>query len=314
MTDFDKLKDDIIHACSLNQQEATGFYAVYCPICNKTNRKTGGFKFEADTIGYNCFRASCDASCVFELGSPVSRKFRRLMDEIGVSIPVNLLLVKSSFQKDLEASLEDELYTKHFYKQMKVPDGWVPLSEDGNKRWIDYYTNRHCPIDDIFIIKKGMNKGLTAVAMYYFDKLIGFQVVNPNGNVKYWTDSVNTQLLAFGSRMPTNTVIVVEGLLDAICFPNTAGTLSKKISPEQAYMLRGKNVIMLPDRGGNSFIDQFHDYGWKLCVPPWDYKDLNEAVCELGVITVAKMIMDNSFENKLEAKVRYDLWRSNDKD
>ncbi len=132
--------------------------------------------------------------------------------------------------------------------------------------------------------------------------------MNPDGVVKYWTDSPNSQLLALGSHKPASTVVVVEGLLDALCFPNTAGTLSKKISPEQAYMLRGKNVIMLPDRGGNKFIDQFHDYGWKLCVPPWKQKDLNAAVCEYGVMTVARMIMDNCYENPLEAKVRYNLW------
>ncbi len=174
MTDFANLKDDISHACSLTQQEATGFYAIHCPICNKTDRKTGGFKFETDSIVYNCFRASCDASCVFEVGKPVSRKFRRLMDQIGVSIPVNLLLVKSTFQKELEANLEDDLYQKHFYKEMKVPDGWISLEHDGNKKWIEYYTRRACPIDDVFIIKKGPNRGLTAVALYYFDKLIGF--------------------------------------------------------------------------------------------------------------------------------------------
>lgn len=308
MSDFDILCEDIKSSMNLTVQEGSGFYACHCPICNKTDRKTGGFRFESDKIGYNCFRASCDASCVYEVGRPISRKFRALMGAVGVSIPINLRMVRSSFQKAID-SLDEDLYTKHFYKEMKIPKGWVSLEEDGNPKWLDYYHSRRCDTSNIFYVKKGPYKGLTAIGMYYFDKLIGFQVADPTGYVKYRTITDNDHPIMVHDGFLQDPVIVVEGVLDSLCFPNTVGILRSKISKEQAYFLRGRDVILLPDKSGNSFIHQMKDYGWKIALPEWgNCKDLNEAVIKYGKLNVAEMIKRATYDNTTKASVAYRLW------
>lgn len=307
---FDTLVQDIVNKASLSQKEATGFFAVYCPICKKMEKKTGGFKFEDDKVVYNCFRGSCDASCVYELGKPVSRKFKALMESINVMTPVELRMVKSSFQKAME-SLDEDLYKKNKYRHIQFPDGFVPF-DDGKASyqefWATYFERRHCPYDDVLIANKGQYRGCVAIPMYHYENLIAVQIITTKG-VYVMHGGGNSNVLYFPDGIPQdNPIIVVEGTLDAKCFPNTVGTLKSRITPEQAYHLRGKDVIMLPDRTGNHYIDYYKKYGWKMCIPPWDEKDLNLAVCKYGVLVVARMIRENTFSDPLKIDVMWRKW------
>ncbi|MBG24089.1 MAG: hypothetical protein CMF22_11640 [Idiomarinaceae bacterium] len=309
-TDFEQLKMDIISACSLGASEATGFHSMYCPVCGKTSRKTAGFRFDQDSIGFNCFRASCDSSTVMEKGSPISRKFRSLMNTVGVTIPVTLMTAKSKIQRLMEEELDARLYEKNFYTEMKLPDDWVPLDPDNPKHdwWVDYLANRACSHHGVFYINEGYHKDQIGIGMWYFEKLIGAQIHEPDGKVKYITVTPNESPIMVRDKYLDDPVILVEGVLDSLCFPNTVATLRSRISPKQAFFLKGRNVIMLPDRSGNEFIDQMKDYGWSICIPPWDEKDLNAAVIRYGVPTVARMIKDNIITDPVQARVRYNLW------
>lgn len=307
---FEQLKQDIIVRANLGSTEATGFHAVHCPICNKTDRRTGGFKFEDDKIGYHCFRGSCDASTVYELGKPIPKKFKRLMESIGTTIPTELRMIKSSFHKALE-NLNEDLYKKHYYKDIEPLENFVTF-DNGLDRyqdfWKSYYESRHVGYDDVLICNKGKYSGCSAIQMNFYDKTIGYQIVTPKGDyIKHYGG--NTNLLYIPENKLSNTVLVVEGTLDAKCFPNTVATMQSKISPEQAYHLRGKNVIMIPDMDkNNQFINQFSQYGWKISLPDWNgLKDLNEAVSKYGTIVVAEMIMESLTTDKNKAMMLYKM-------
>lgn len=309
MTPFDKLTSDIrVH---LDRQESSGWYSVYCPMCNERKTRTGGFMLSDDTVIYNCFRGKCDANCQLTVGEYVSKKFKALMKTMGVSVPVELLVAKK--KSSLQAALEDDshLYKKHHYKEIKLPEFFVPFEESKHRaktRIANYFEDRCCPLDDVFVIEGGKYAGFSAFGMYLYDKLIGMNIITDKGTYISHFDG-NNHVLYVPEHSLANPVIVVEGGLDAKCFPNTVATLSNKISPEQASFLRGREVIMIPDRkGGNIFIDQFHKYGWTLCVPDWEEKDLNAAVIKYGKLVVAKKIMEGRTKNLLEATARYRLW------
>jgi hypothetical protein len=306
---FEELKQDITIKANLGSRENTGFHAVYCPICNKTERKTGGFKFDDDKIVYHCFRGSCDASTVYEFGKPISKKFRALMESIGVTIPAQLLMVKSSFQKTLE-SLDERLYKKHYYKDVQKLESFTKheqASKMNREYWESYFSKRCCDMNDVLLCDTGKYKGCSAIEMKFFDKTIGYQIITRHGDYIKQFDG-NTNLLYIPNGTIQNTVILVEGTMDAKCFPNAIATLQSKISPEQAYMLKGKNVIMLPDMdGSNRFIEQFMDYGWSISIPDWGVKDLNEAVIKYGVIVTAELIMEGICKNKTKAEMLYKM-------
>lgn len=310
MTPFDKLCSDI--TLHLDRKEGSGWYSINCPVCKETRTRTGGFMFTPESVVYNCFRGKCDASCAYELDGYVSKKFKRLMETLGVKIPVELLVAKK--KSEMAALMEDEshLYKKHSYKAIELPEGFVPLEKSKNRSFREHaellFSRRRCSLEDVFVADSGKYKGLPAFGMYLHEKLIGVNIVTDHGYVSHFGGNSNV-LYTPSRNFNSDPIILVEGGLDAKCFPNTAATLSNKITPEQAFFLRGRNVICVPDRkGGNKFIDQFSQYGWGICIPPWEEKDLNAAVMTYGKLAVARKIVENTTKDLLTAKARYKLW------
>lgn len=310
MNDFDQLSFDI--RSRLDRVEATGWHSCFCPVCKETSRRTGGFLFEPDSITYNCFRGKCDATTRYVFGEYVPKKFKALMQEMHIQIPIPLLTVKkkSKLAEKLE-EVDDRLYKRHDYKTVMIPDGFVPFdqSKHPNKDAIHlHFESRLSVVDDLYIVEKGEYAGLPAYPVYLYGKIVGFRLIGKSGKyIPYYEG--NTHLLYCPEQRIRDTVVVVEGDFDARCFPNTVATMSNKISPEQAFHLRGKRVIMLPDRsGGNRFIEQFHQYGWEISIPDWEEKDLNAAAMKYGLMVTARKIMDSTIKNRLEAEMRFKLW------
>ena len=309
MNDFDTLVSDIKSAADLRQQEATGFYAVYCPVCKEEKKKTGGFKFEHDSIIYNCFRGSCDATCVYHAEQPISRKFKHLMECINVQIPISLRMVKSSFRKQLEETLDERLYKKHAYTPIKFDDG--ELTDEIPERWWSWLDDRKVPLDDFMYIKTGKYSGNLLLPFRLNGKTIGHQIITRRGYVAQ-NKGNNHVFYTPSGRISHDLNFIVEGALDAKCFPDTIAVLGDKITPQQAYFLKGHKCVFIPDRrGGNKFIEQLRDYspdGWSICIPPWKEKDLNAAVVRYGVFVVARMIRDNIYSSVIKAQAAYRLW------
>jgi hypothetical protein len=311
---FYKLQQDISANAGLGRAEATGFYTLNCPVCKKMDRKTGGFKFENDKIVYNCFRGSCDASCVYELDNFVPKKFKNLMEIIGVKIPMLLRVKKHSASDIVKKQLDREKFEVNEYKEMQHPEDWVLLADSDHPKaetWKEYLINRCCSLADIFFFNKGQYRGLIAIAIYHGEMFIGYQVITGNeSGAKYILVTDNEGLIYCPEREIPKTAIIVEGALDANCFPNTVAVFKSKISPKQAYHLRHSQMIFLPDRTGNNFIESFKFYeDSKFCVPDWNYKDLNAAVCEIGVIEAATRIMKNIVDSPAHADVKLGLWK-----
>lgn len=311
MTPFDRLSSDIqLH---LDRQESTGWFSLNCPVCGEKRKRTGGFKFGDEMIVYNCFRGKCDANCRLENGGFVSRKFKELMLAMGVTIPIEILTAKrkSSLQLAIEGGSTDPLYTEHSYSEFVLPDGVVPLEKAGaslRRDAISYFESRRCPTNDLFAATEGRYAGLFGFGMYQGRRLIGINMITDSS--KYFSlFGGNAHVLYTPEHRLGKTVILVEGGIDAKCFPSTAATLSASISPEQASFLHGRRVIMLPDRTGkNRFIEQFHQYGWEISIPDWEEKDLNAAVMRFGKLVAARKIMEGIQRDRLAADVRYGLW------
>lgn len=306
---FQELVSDVHMRAGLGGQESTGFYAINCPVCKKMSRKTGGFKFEADSIIYNCFRGSCDSSCVYTVDEPVSKKFKNLMEEIGVEIPVELRLKR---KKSTVSDLDKDLYKSHYYADIPELEHSVPILDSRKiwaEDWVSYFEGRSVSLDDIVVLEKGKWAGCAAITMYYYDKLIGYQIISDN---KYFLHTGgNTGVIYIPQRELPDTVLMFEGVLDAKSMPNSVATLHSKVSPEQAFILRGKRVIMVPDRTSNNFLDQCFDYGWEFSVPKWDCHDANSAVRKYGVIVATQMVLDGIVKSKKQAQIALKIWSKN---
>lgn len=307
MKEFLDLQDDIKLTMGLGRPEATGWYSCKCPVCNN-DRKTGGFMFEEDKIVFQCFRASCDSNTGLTEGEYVSKKFRNLMDTIGVQIPVQILTAKRKNKPLLE--VEDERYKKHYYKQITPDFDYTPLHESSKgiaQVWIDYFDSRYVDSSSFLLISGGKYRNLVAIPMYFFDRLIGHTIVTQNGDyLKEYQG--NTNILVLPECSIPDEPIIVEGLIDAYSIPDGVGLTGDHLSPEQAYFIRNKKGIMVPDKTGNRFIDQFERYEMRLSLPNWDVKDVNAAVTKYGVIETMNRIKNGCIDNRNEAMVKYKLW------
>tara|TARA_Y100000593_G_scaffold37982_1_gene73710 strand:- start:3651 stop:4409 length:759 start_codon:yes stop_codon:yes gene_type:complete len=247
-----------------------------------------------------------------KLGEYVPKKFRHLMKVMGVKIPVQLLTTKKkSTLAALLTEQDEHLYTKHSYHSISVPNGFVPFEkstdEDTKKRVLRWAEDRCVDYNDIYIAESGEYIGLFAIAMYHGSRLIGFHIVTKNKYVSMFDG--NTNVLYMPERYVKDIAIVVEGTVDARSLPFAVGCLGDHVTKEQAYFLKGKRVIMLPDRTGRcKFVEQFAKYGWEISIPQWDCKDLNDAVIKYGKVAAMQMIVDNITSDPVKGRLMYDLW------
>lgn len=308
--DFTELQYEIKASLGLTNPEPSGFHSLVCPVCRI--RKTGGFKFEHDQIVYNCFRGSCDSNTVFKRGERVPRKFKSLMESCGVTIPVSLRTVRKS-NDFLKSRLEQSEFEKHSFKSFTFDDEMEPLSESTGRvadYWLDYFNRRLSPISDVHVVKTGRYKGKAAIPMYFKEQLIGMNIVTETKYIKL-TNSDNT--LYIPERYPPKVAIIVEGVMDAKCFPNTVATQKSFMSEQQAYHLRFCDEwLFVPDRETNSnrFAESIRNLGrGKLVVPDWDADDLNSAVQKLGVIEVAERIKRCIVPDIQRAEIKLKMWQ-----
>jgi len=321
---IESLQDQISVAMNFTPEDLapSGFYVCYCPICKKQSRKTGGFYFDDETIVYNCFRASCNASTVLEQGKYIPKKFRRLMDEIGVQIPIELFKQSEEAVKNNEHDLYYELYKPIYFedisKCMDIPTAAIgsfnPKNEYAVRIIRDYLQKRRVRENAFrYIITDQENEIVHPykifVPLYYGKKMIGYQLINIKRKFMETKGHGNKSLIYVPDGFMHRNPIVVEGVFDALTVPNGIGILGNSINKQMAYLLKGKDPILLPDRDNAvRMVQQAKIYGWRVCIPEWAEKDANQAVQNKGKIVVAKQIRDGIMDNYDEAELRAKLW------
>jgi len=305
----------------------SGFHYALCPHCGDKQWGRAGFKFEGDTIVYNCFRSSCDATCVFKEGEYVSKKFRRLMDEIGVDIPTKALFQNKKAGEKFRSNLNRDLYEPVTLKDVPFKEiRGDPLCVTDIVDWTgyqgisccEYLMKRNIKSFNNFYIPTISNPVYNydiGVACWFGDKMIGFiyhSHTHYNHKPKYKIDKNSSDgLLYLPYGYIPNEPILVEGVFDAHSVPNGVALLGNRVTKEQAYLLRNKKPIMLPDRKGSYFFNDARRYGWRMAIPLWNYKDANEASMDIGTLEVAKRLHGAVFEDLKIAEIYYKFYGEN---
>lgn len=308
MSSFDELKDSIRDSINHRGLSASGFYIVRCLVCDD-HKVRAGWKLEGDTIIYQCFRGRCDATIVYQRGSNPSRKFRKILDAYGITLPADIKLHSINQPKE---EVNDNLYEKHSYSSCQLPTyfyPYVPKKAGRIQRWLRSIYGMED--SDYLIGNKEEWQDRLIIPFYLDGKLIGWQGVyyGAGKRQKYRKSSFNTDMLYSPSGRIPNEPILVEGAFDAKSIPDGVATLHSSVSKKQAYLLRNKNPILLPDREGSKYLEVAKRYGWRICIPSWYDKDVNEAMIRYGRMTVARMIHEGICKHQFEAEVKYKLWK-----
>lgn len=298
------LEQNILSAIGFPKQSATGFYQVKCNVCGDTQTRAG-FKFESDKVIYNCFRGKCDASCEYSYGGYLSKRFRRVMDAYGVQIPPELLLRNKS--PSLEETLNKALYEPHTFSDVDLPDDFELYDPTVHEGARDFLRSRMVDDDAYLIGKAGKWKNRLIVPFSHGNKLIGWQGILLSGNGPKFLNSASDLLYMPSGYVPKNP-FVFEGVFDAKLIPGGIATLHSSISKKQAFFLKDKDPILVPDRKGSRFLNVAKRYGWRLCIPEFKEKDVGDALKRYEKMVVARMLHDGIAKNMYDAEVRYNLW------
>lgn len=282
----------------------TKFHTLKCPCCNDT-KKRAGFKFEKNKIVYHCFRGKCDiSSTVFECDKAVPQKFKTVMADMGIPIPIELLAIKQRKYKDVDVSL----YEKHSYTSLRIPADFIRYNPEKHIRYRKYLESRHIFDKDYYIGTEGSFRN-KLISVFKQGKTVIFWMGVDIDRGFYLKASGNSDIVYSPNNRIPREPIIVEGLFDAKSIPNGVAVLQNIVSKKQAYILRYSSPILLPDRKHSRFLEVAKKYNWRICIPEWKEKDVNEAMKKYGRLVVARMIHDGIQKDLITAEVKYKMWK-----
>jgi len=287
----------------------SGFITCTCPICHSKSK--GGFKFENDTIVYNCFKAKCDSTCSISDNEPVYPKFKALMDTMGIDIPLELRIKSKGKTNKVKETINEKLYTYHKYESVKLPDDFIDYDPEYywwfanllEERKITFHT-------ELYIGQEGEWKNLLIVPCRYNGRLIGWQGIGHyNGNTWY-KNSSHSALMFINNKdgIIKDNPIIVEGIMDAGSYKDIIAVFGNKVTKKQAYFLRNKSPILLPDRTGSNFDETSKKYKWMMCIPSWKEKDINETIIKHGMFVTMKRIHDGLVDYSTKSVAKFKMW------
>jgi hypothetical protein len=304
MSDFEDLKQNILNHAPIQHVSATGFHTLKCPVCGDHTERAG-FRFEDNQIGYNCFRGVCDANVLYIEGEPISKKFRHLMDVIGVEIPPGLRL-NSKKQKAVEV-LNEDLYKEIHYTDLEISDKFEAYDPREYPEIKAYLRHRGVPNFVDFFVR---DKKTMVIPFFYYGKLIGWQ------KHKIWTQyyeksSGNSSMIYLPTGKIPQNPIIVEGVFDALSLPNAIAIMGNRVTKEHAFVLRNFKPILLPDKKDSRFLEAVKKYKWRLCLPNWGkYKDANEVLEQHGKYVLAYLIGKGIIEESKYVEQQFKLWQT----
>lgn len=304
---MNEIEDLIKSHVHFNDVTAQGAHTMRCPMCMDDTVRAAFF-FSSDSIGFHCFRGRCSfRSTRWNFSERIPMKFRNLLSALNIQLPVEFLLKKNGEYNKIEELLDESLYKIPNLEKFSFPDYFERYDAKKHTKYADYIASRGMSDADYYISTGGNTKGMLVVPFYLNGIMYGYQgrsidkkQFKSEGRLAFYVDG----------GIIHKTPVIVEGVWDAKSVPFGVASLHDSINPSQAYLLRNKTPILLPDRDTTKFIDVAKKYNWRVCIPDWDCKDANEALMKYGRLGVAKMIHDGICGNVFEAEVRYKLWQT----
>jgi len=306
-----ELIDNIKSSVTFKKIATNGSHSLNCPACGDTKGK-GAFFFGHDHIGYSCFRGKCPLSKTrWSFGAPMSRKLRDLLNQLGVEIPIRILTSKKG--AGMKELFDEHLYEKPKFEKVTIPKEFIKYDPKIHSEYRRYLEDR-CLDDTDYYIGRTVNDDdddgwmwdkMLVVPLYYNGQLIGFQ--GRRIDKKMFKTSTSDLIYLPDGKVP-DSPIVVESIYDAKSIPNGVAVLHSTVSKKQAYLLKNKKPILLPDRSGSNFMKVAKSYKWRMSIPNWDQKDANEVLADYGLFVMCRLIHEGICTNPFEAEVKYKMW------
>jgi hypothetical protein len=322
---MNKLEEVIKRYVPLNPASSSGWHTMLCNVCHDAGRRgpRAGFKFENNTVSYNCF--NCGITGSYSNQKTLSHDMQKILTAYKIpEFEINEVLFNASGA----ASTNQANRTNLIPGELNLPDYFYELTDDKDDVWCQYsldYLKDRCidPTSQKFYCVKLTDNpnskkwyGRLIIPIYYHDTLIyyiGRDLVGKS-KVKYRSVRVKRDNIIYGFnnfKITNGPLYVVEGWFDAANI-NGVALFGNKLTKEQELILSNVNreKVIIPDRYGNGHIlaEQAIKLGWKISLPDiGEAKDINEAIIKYGLLYVLKSIQDNIQDSEM-AKVALNLY------
>ena len=288
------------------------FNAVCC-IHNgesQDKRGRGGIIVTNNSFSYSCF--NCKFKTGYKLGGSFGFKIRNLFRWIGVpDNTINGLVFEALRLKDQSVTDLDrtEFKIETRFKEQDLPENCLPIRdwEYAGCDFADYnavkgyIANRGVdPMDSRFYwtptVKVGMNRSVI-IPFTYRNKIVGYTSRHIDARAKqYINHSQNNYVYGFDHQDSSwARTIISEGPFDAISIDGLA-LLGSELNDDRIKLINQLQTekILVPDKDkdGYKMIEPALDAGWMVSIPPWKFKDINEAVCALGKLVSLRLITE----------------------
>lgn len=320
----------------------SGWSTCKCPLCGDYKVR-GGFKFEGEGFGYNCF--NCGAGIRYDPSeySNFSDDAVSLLTALGVP-ELELRELEMHYKREyiingrkpekIARDSKPVIRSKLVTKALEMPPYLIPL-KDADSVWADvaraYLTvsrgvdpnaydyhilDYNAPSVPVKEIQRWHKRVI--IPYRYNGELVFYQGRSyaPDVVPKY-LNSYETGADALFSRVDlmydpdVDTIFIVEGFFDALPIDGIA-CFRNKLTPDQIEVLKtlDKRVVYIPDRKGNGFIgaNQMLEAGFELGLPDiGSCKDIDEAVQRYGKFYVLTSLYQNIY-NGDEAAIRLNVY------
>lgn len=306
----------------------TGFHHCVCEVCHDHSDR-GGFKFDGDEVGYNCF--NCGAAGKYtENSGELSRKFRKILNAFSIeNEEIDKILGKAFFAK-AEAerntiSLADVSNKKEKKNYLITPE--VPLPKGAERLGA---TDKAIDVQVKIATYLMLRKIDIETYPFYFslDKSLINYVIIPfyrNGKLIYWqgrnynngsskkdrynncTEPKENIIFNFDELFRgTGPLFVTEGVFDAIPL-NGIALLGSKINDAKLEILKKSKrdliFVIDKDKNGRFVAEKAIENGWKITFAPQFTDDVNKSIITYGktwtIFQLFKQVPQNTFEAKM---------------
>jgi hypothetical protein len=306
-----KLEDLIREKVPLGRLSPQGFYSLKCPVCSDYKER-GGFKFDAGTVGYNCF--NCGTHAKHEEGEGrISRSMRRVLNAFGIDDSEISAVVNTGFffkpKEKAVVSLSDLKKVNTATPQVKLPPKALPLGGtteflEYQQKLVDYLVKRKVDLDRYHFFFSLEERFLNRVIIPFYrnGNLIFWQArgVEEGMTPRYDSAPVSRDAVLFnfdqlytGSPLP---LFVVEGAFDAMPFDGVA-ILGSKLNDAKIELLskaRRRLIFVIDkDKNGKSLAEHALQLGWEITFTPDGANDINRSVQRFGFSWTAYQLMQN---------------------
>lgn len=292
--------------------DARGFHCLKCQVCNDYKIRAG-FKFDGDHIGYNCW--NCGTTFMYEEGSELSKKARRVLNSFGLDDTELSNVVNSAFfnQKKNEGP---EKITLAALKKINTATPSIQLPPKSFKlidhadhfeyqeKLVRYLVDRKIdPLKYQFFYsleERYLNRVI--IPFYRGGKLIYWQArhVNDSEKKRYENAMVPREAVMFNmdaltsfSKIP---LFVTEGVFDALPVDGVA-LLGSKLTDAKKELLskttRRLIFVIDKDRNGAHLAKEVLSLGWEITFAPNGADDVNKSIQRFGKIWTIQQLFEN---------------------